>query len=446
MRYYLIVILLFALVCRVHSQQGFKFVDLVQRLSPYFSEELINDVRQQLPQGTDYSIWGYDIGDFSNDGFYDLGLSIRLAGDKRKQMQVYLFVDLNGYLTKVAQFSYEYIEIPLEIGIVIRDNICYITKKAKQYNWSIRGYRFINGNLILWDEYKTTRFDNLTKETYNNYFNLLSTERYIRTNDGRERFNTKFMKIPSYPRGRQIYTGYNNLILCNDIDFVHKGAYYWKGENDASFTVKSSYNQNYLYMTINIIDDNVVIPRCDTCPGDYVSLWFDILPLYTENNERFILKTNDKTIKFRTSTELGIYNISFFPGDFDEKKSYYKISSTDDFEGTQKIALRNIKVISLPTDSGFVMKLKIPFSMFGIDESIALENKFTEIGFTIVYHDFDNPFRPEEETEIASSANFSPLNPSSYGALVIIPENMWYGENIYVFRDDIIKILQENGF
>lgn len=446
MKYYITGILLIVFVSNVQSQQGFKFSELVQRLSPYFSEELINDVRKQLPQGTDYSIWGYDIGDFSGDGFYDLGLSIRLAGDKRKQMQVYLFVDLDGFLTKVAQFPYEFIEMPLEIGIVIRNNICYITKKAKQFNWSIRGYRFINGNLILWDEFTTTRLDNLTKETYHNFYNLLSTERYIRTNDGKERFSAKYMKIPSYPRGKQIYTGYNNETICNDIDFVHKGAYYWEGERDASFRVKSSYTQNYIYMTINIIDDKVVIPRCDTCPGDYINLWFDIMPIYTENNERFILQTTDKNIKFRTSTQLGIYNVTLFPGDFNEKKSYYKISSTDDFESSQRISVRNIKVISLPTDSGFVMKLKIPFSMFGFDDILSIDNKFTEFGLTVVYHDFDNPFRPEEETEIASSANFSPLNPSSYGAIVIIPENMWYGENIYVFRDDIIKILHENGF
>ncbi len=439
-------IFLFVIGYTLLSQQGLKFAELSQRLDPYFPKELIEDVRKQLPQGSDYSIWGYDIGDFSGDGFFDLGISLRLSGDKRKVMQVYLFVDIDGYLTKVAQFPYEFIEMPLEIGVVIRNNTCYITRKAEQFNWLIRGYRFINGSLILLDEYTTTRLDNLTRETYHNFFNLTSTERYIRTNDGKERFFAKYLKIPSYQRGKQIYTGISAEAISSDIDYIHKGAYYWEGEKDASFSIKSSYDQHYLYMTINITDDKVVIPRCDTCPGDYISIWFDIISAYLENNDRFVIQSQDKSIKFRTSAELGIYKISFYPGDFLENKAYYRISSTDDLESFQKISARNIKVVSIPTPTGFIMKLKIPFSMLGFDETITFENKITELGMTVVYHDFDNAFRIEEETAIATSANYSTLNPSSYGSLILIPENMWYGENIYVFRDDIIKILYENGY
>jgi hypothetical protein len=47
------------------SQSGMTFNELEQRLTPYYAEALINDVRLQLPQGSNYRIWGWDVGDFS---------------------------------------------------------------------------------------------------------------------------------------------------------------------------------------------------------------------------------------------------------------------------------------------------------------------------------------------------------------------------------------------
>ena len=60
-------------------------------------------------------------------------------------------------------------------------------------------------------------------------------------------------------------------------------------------------------------------------------------------------------------------------------------------------------------------------------------------------HDIDNEFRPEEETQIATSV-FDKTDPSTYGSIMLIPTNKWYGSAINVYKDDIIKALNEYGF
>lgn len=430
---------------QIYSQQGLKFPELAQRLEPYFAIELINDIKKQLPQGSDYSIWGYDVGDFSGDGYFDAAFTLKLASEKKQIMQVYLFVDIDGFMTKVGQFPYEFVELPLEIGAVIRYNACFITRKRKQFDWLIRGYRYVNGNLIMLDEYETKRLGHLTRETYSNYQSLTNTEKFIRTVSNEEKFYAKYQTIPSYSRGRQIYSGYYNECLVDDIDYVHKGAYYWQGNFDASFSVKSSFDENYLYFTIKVRDESVVIQSCDTCACDYFDIWFDAIPPIIENGDRFVIERTDKSLKFRTNADIGIYKFSIFPGDFLEKKAFVRIGTTDELEAVQKLSARSVRAVATLSDSGFTIKCRIPFNFLGFDENPLSDSKPVEFGCSIVYHDIDNHYRPEEETEIASSV-FSSLNPASYGRVVIVPDEMWYGETRNIYKDDIVKILMENGF
>ncbi|GAB1372733.1 hypothetical protein MASR1M45_27960 [Candidatus Kapaibacterium sp.] len=140
-------LILLLLSINLNAQSGVKFPELVKRLDPYFDSSLIEDVRLQLPQGSDFNIWGYDVGDYSGDGYNDLALTLRLSGDRSRKMYLYLFVDIDGFLTKVGQFTYEFLELPLEIGVVIRDDKAIVTKKNKQYDWTMDAFTFDNGAL-----------------------------------------------------------------------------------------------------------------------------------------------------------------------------------------------------------------------------------------------------------------------------------------------------------
>ncbi|MFP4527591.1 MAG: sugar-binding protein [Candidatus Kapaibacterium sp.] len=438
-----ILLLIFLSNSGAFAQNGLKFAELAQRLEPYFAKELISDVRRQLPQGSDYSIWGWDVGDFTGDGFYDCAVTVRLANESRRMVTVYMFADIKGYLTEVGQFQYQYYEIPLEIGVVIKNNACYVTRKREKFNWVIRGYTFDNGAMILLDEFTTTRLSKLTRETYRNYKDLRNTERYFYTQTGEDEFNADYMTIPSYQRGRKIYKGYASEVYSDYIDYVNRGAFYWDGAEDASFRVKSAYDDEFIYFTVEVNDDSIVQPRCDSCAGDRVDLWLDLFPPDPVGG-RFA-SYRDNQIKFRNATDWGIFCISVFPGDFLVQKSNIKISTTEELEGFQKIASRSLKSVANLREGGYVLKFKVPFMLLGFQTTPVENDEVTEFGCTIVLNDIDNEFRPEEATEIATSDFFS-LNPSSYGSLVLVPDNIWYGETRNIYKVDILRHLMELGF
>ena len=426
------------------SQSGMRFPELEKRLEPYFAEDLIADIRKELPQGTKYTIWGWDVGDFSGDGYYDVAISVKIAGDKNKRMHVYLFVDIDGFLTQVASFPYEYYELPLEIGVVIKNGTCYITKKFEEYNWLIRGYRFDNGAIMVYDEYQTKRINNFTYETYNNYVTLQYDERYLETATGRELMSADYLNIISYPRGKKVYKGYAEETYTNYVDYVYKGAYHWNGDKDCSFTVKSAYDEDYLYFVITVFDKNIIAHNYEYYPADNVELWFDINFVGKDHNR--LMDTSKKEIAYRTNAEFGIYNFVVFPGDFYERKAYVKeICSTDDFYYFQENAVEDIKVVSSLLDDSYQLKIKIPFIIFGFEKAPVKEDKITEIGCSIIVNDIDNEYRPEEETEISTS-NFNRNNPSSYGSLLLIPKGKWYGEVTNIYENEILKHLKDLGF
>lgn len=439
----LLILILIAGSLRLHAQAGMDFGELARKLDPYFDIALINDIKQQLPQGSDYKIWGWDVGDFSGDGRFDVAFTVRVATGEKRTMQVYMFVDISGYLIKVGQFPYKYVEVPLEIGVMIKYNGCFITKKNEKYNWLIRGYRFDRGSLIMLDEYTTRRIGRYTYQAYRNFQNLQNIEKYFVTLSGKEKFYLDFLTIPSYPRGQKIYQGYYANAFSNNIDYVYKGAYDWKGDHDASFLVSSAYDDQNLYMTIDVTDDKIVHQLCDTCIADHIELWLDVTPPPADGNR--LVKTDGKLIDYRKSADTGIYRFTIYPGDFLEKKAFIQLISTDDFKTVQKISAHGIKAISNITEKGYIVKIKIPFPVLGYQMPPLYKDKPTEFGCTVVVHDFDNKFREYEKTEIATS-QFSSINPSTYGSLLLFPDNQRYGHADNIFKDEILKHLIEYGF
>jgi hypothetical protein len=424
------------------SQSGIKFLEFAKRLEPYYDNSLITDVKNQLPQGDDYTIWGYDVGDFSGDGNNDVAMAVRLAGDNTKNMQVYLFVDIEGYLRKVGQFDYKFLDLPLEIGVVIKRNACYITQKNMQFNWDVDAYVYDNGNITQLDKFTTRKLGNLTFESYKNFKDLRATQKYITTKNNQEVFFRDYMMIPSYTRGRTIYKGIQANIFTDYVDYVNEGAFWWKGSKDCSFKISSSYDNEFLYFTIDINDDAIVLQYCDTCIADFIDVWFDV-NLYT-NGDRFSIKNGDK-IDFRSKIDKGIFRISVYPGNFLELEPTVKVSTTDELSNEQKFEAKNIKAISNLKDGGYIIKFRIPLSLLGLDFNFKDKNKIYEIGNTIIVTDYDNEFRPEEKTEIATSV-FKVNDPSTYSILLLIPDNMWFGNSSNIFSDEILKNLLENGF
>ncbi|MFP4369017.1 MAG: hypothetical protein ACLFR2_05505 [Candidatus Kapaibacterium sp.] len=426
------------------AQSGMKFGEMARKLDPYFDKALILDVKNQLPQGTDYSIWGWDVGDFSGDGYYDVAMTVKFATDKKRIVHVYMFVDIEGYLVNVGTFTYEFIDLPLEIGIIIKNNACLVTKKNKENDWEINGHTFDNGSLVRLDDYRTKQILNLTHERYVNYLELHNTEKYILTRNGMLEFSADYMVIPSYNRGRKVYKGYNDVAEVSTIEYVHHGAYDWEGFDDCSFKVSSAYDDEYLYMTVEVNDDKIITQKCDTCIADYVDVWLDVFSSPDSLSDRFSTKIKDRII-FRSVTDSGLYRFSVYPGDFLEQKPYMKISTTDEMQPYQSAAAKDMKVVTDYTNQGYILKFRIPFIILGFQGNPMKEKYITELGCTVVVNDYDNEFRPEEKTEIASS-KFSSMNPSTYGSLMLIPPGKWYGKSSNIYEEEILRYLSEYGF
>ncbi|MCX6140712.1 MAG: hypothetical protein NTX15_07795 [Candidatus Kapabacteria bacterium] len=165
------------------AQSGMDFEEFTRKIEPYFAEDLIADVKAAMPQGSQYRLWGWDVGDFSGDGIYDLALSVNILGTRKRECVVYLFVDNEGFLVNIAKMPLQYVDLPLEIGVVIKEATCYVTQKRKSEDWSIRGYRFAEGSVVLVDEFVSNRIESFGHETFRSYQTLETRERFL-TSEG----------------------------------------------------------------------------------------------------------------------------------------------------------------------------------------------------------------------------------------------------------------------
>jgi hypothetical protein len=360
-------------------------------------------------------------------------------------MYIYLFVDMDGYLVKIAEYVYKYQNMPLEVGVVIRDNTCLLTKKNRQYDWEITGYRFDNGAILKVDEYKIRRIKSLTYESYVNYDNMQNKHKFFQTSSGKIRVNAKYLTIPCYDRNRYIYKGFNNKLLANEIDFVPAGAYYWDGDDDLSYKIDSYYDKDYLYFDFYVKDDKIITDNCSSCVYESMGIWLDVNK-YDENNTRLI-KTKRNSIEPQKSQKKGLYYLKFAPGNFvDIKAHLLEIVSTDELSQYQKEKVNEIIVSAGQYDSNYYMvNIKIPVLILGL-ESVALQDeKFTELGCTAIVYDSDNPYNADEITELGTS-RIDPKDSKTFGTLLIVPNGKWYGDVINIYKDKVIENLKEFGF
>jgi hypothetical protein len=418
-------------------QAGMKFPEFAEKLEQYYDAALIADLRKSLPQ-TDYAIWGWDVGDFSGDGFTDVAFAVRIRGDKKNRVVVYLFVDIEGYLTQVGQFSYSYVELPLENGVVIKQNTCYLTQKNKQFHWIVKGYTFSYGNLILVDEFETEQKGSQTKETYVNYQTLISSDKLISNKNNKTTKEVEYLNIPSYPRSNKGFFGITNEVTCSKIDYVPKGAFYWSGEDDASFNVSSSYDDKYLYFTVKVIDDQIIpFAYQDSLKADCLDLW--ISPTV------FKFKGSKEELGNEKIDSNKIIKFTIYPGDFYEIKPYIEISTNMDLDAKQRLATQSMKASSNFVEKGYQVKFKIPFILLGIEDTYLDKTEISELKASFVLNDIDNEFYPEQNTQIASSV-FNQNDYRTFSTLLLIPKSIYFGENYSVFLEDVIRQLNEYGF
>lgn len=426
----------------IFAQSGMYFSEFCKRLEMYFHPDLVADIHKEMPP-SDFLVWGWDVGDFSGDDNNDVAFSIRRSGQKDKIIDVYLFVDIDGFLTKVGEFQVNYFELPLEVGVAIRHNLCYVTQKFKQFNWDIKSYKFINNVLVSYDIYSTRRIGKITQETCKNFYNLRNTERYLNTAKNTTEFWADYLAIPSYSRGRLVYSGFSDEASVNYIEYVPEGAYWLTGASDLSYSVNSVYDDQYLYFSITVQDDYVVTPFCDTCISEGIEIWLDVYD-YKDASERLATISNNVPL-FNNQAKEGIYKFTIRAGDFITRQPTVIMSSSTELTPIQKVASRGINVICDLNEKGYFCILKIPFTALGRTNAPIANSEIVEWGCTVKVIDYDNEFRPEERTVMTTSI-FQEDNPSTYGSLLFIPDEKWYGDIHNVLQAKLVNDLKEFGF
>ncbi|MCO6466796.1 MAG: hypothetical protein J5I53_09295 [Bradyrhizobiaceae bacterium] len=426
------------------AQSGLTMAEMREKLGKYFAEELLADLEKPMPKGATYRIWGWDVGDFTGDGYNDVALSVYTTGTRKKECTVHMFADVEGFLVDVAMFTVPFVDLPLEVGVVIKDTTCFIARKKRSDDWSMKGYRFVAGSVVLVDEFNSNKVNGYPHEDYRNYLSLDTREQFTNTKD-KVLFQSDYLTIPCYERGRQLFAGTNAEVRVGSVRQVLNGSYWWKGADDASFAARLVYDDNNLYVRVNVTDSTVVTGWCDTCPADRVELWFELNELAKGTYSRAIQKVGKRGIELRNEVDSGIYALAVKIGDFEEVPPTVKVKTTDDLDQAQNAALERVRVVTVQKSDGYVVKLKIPWELLGFAQAPVDDDSLTEYGCTIVLYDVDNEFRPEETTTIASSP-LSSLDPSTYGAISMVPAGKWYGETRNIFAEGVMATLRELGF
>lgn len=113
------------------------------------------------------------------------------------------------------------------------------------------------------------------------------------------------------------------------------------------------------------------------------------------------------------------------------------IKSEDNIVSTS--LLSSIKHSSSLTKTGYSLKIAIPLLLFGNQIQSEIKESIKEIGFSVIIHDCDNQFRPEEETILATSS-FIHDNSDTLGSLLFVPEGKKYGESLNIFQSLFLHI------
>ena len=101
---FILTVVFFFSISPIFAQSGMYFSEFCKRLEMYFHPDLVADIHKEMPP-SDFLVWGWDVGDFSGDDNNDVAFSIRRSEQKDKIIDVYLFVDIDGFLTKVGEFQ-----------------------------------------------------------------------------------------------------------------------------------------------------------------------------------------------------------------------------------------------------------------------------------------------------------------------------------------------------
>ena len=444
---------------------------------------MLVSLRDQIPIRYDEQrVWGLAIGDFSNDTLPDIAISVYDIDNPTREVTVYLLVnESNKSFKNVFRKKYTYVETPIEVGLTTEGSVVTIIQKSDEDHWYQEGYTVYAGDVILIDDYETNKEEipavnpkakAMGHSRYRDYETLFTKESYFATKDLQNMMDAKFYTFPAYSRLRSVYPGYGKDMTDTSQQFIIKGLDYCRDGKDISIhRALAAFDDEYLYFSISVTDDQVYGGNAKFEANDRVSLWFDTW----QGANRYLIKTKKGSIpKFRTETDSNIYNIVFTAPDVGGRTAKVTVSSAATLSDVQQEAGKAIRSIFTRDTAdgvvnGYTLKVRIPFTFLGFESNpvTAYENRASEMmfekdelkdaktkkeqkedfdfpcmGFTAVIYDIDNPSHPEDVTVMATS-NFRQDDPTSFGELRLIPSGKFYGsvKPTYMkeFKEELVR-------
>lgn len=418
---------------RVSAQSGLSFEEFKVKLQKYFDDDLIEDVRAQLPTADRYAIWGWDVGDFSGDGYPDIIFGFSRIGVKNRMVEVVALVDIDGYLTPIERKKVPYIDLPIEVGVSVKDGAFSVVRKVGTDHWTIESARFDNGAVVDVSSFETVKQKAGTLESTTLYSDLRAIEKMRDSRTSKVVDEKQYQLVPTYRRGRYLYNGQVPTSYCGGIDNVPRGAFWWEGERDCSFRVRTAYSEEHLYVLVDIVDDAVVAQRYEQSGSERVEVWIDAgnISLGTERRPEVM-------------TDSAIFVIKINPADFSSKRPEVSVSATGELTDMQREAVDNIVAMATLSDSGWVAKVRIPFQFLGFAGAPVDDEKPVSLGINVAVADVDREFWPDEETVLVASPA-GVLEPSRYGRLMLIPDGIIFGKTRNIWSDAVYERLREVG-
>lgn len=397
---------------------GTKWDAFKKNLKPFFGDDLINDISNHEPLIANYTVYSWDVGDFSGDGYSDLAMSVKTPTTRGRNMKVLFFADIDGYLEKVGELEKQYVDLPLEVGVAVREGAVFITEKQRQFEWEIKGYSLINGEFLKVEDFETKSAAGITNESSIGYKNRPSRIRILESSNNKLLFDYKYLvsELASGSRNPLDHSPY--LSRSSDVNGISEGAYWWESWDDLSFEVSFSYRDGILIADIDVTDDKVL-----TAP------YYESIDIALATGE-VIRKPNKVGARYvLPEPKVGITALSFIPFGTGVKEldEYVEVNSADN---------KNLS-FAINTEKGYRARVYMDLQQMGIDTDKIEQGG--ELFYHVTVHDRDDPENRDRVTSFGNT-DYSSGNPLYWNTLKL-PQ-----EPLTTLSQKRIRILKEYGY
>lgn len=413
-------LVLLLLTCITLSAQTLTFEEFSAYSLTRLDSAQLAGIIEYLPEK--FVITGADIGDISGDAKNDFAVAVRPSIRKSRDIYVYIFVDSSNAYIPVFRDTLKFVELPIEIAFTISEQTCIITQKLKENSWLFTGYSFVNNELALVDLYRTgdksiDRRSKIGNEFYENFKSLHSYNGFYNWNTLRDYKKNKFYNFPVYDQKRNIYKNYTRSVYITS-------SWLW---ND-SLTEHINYGKinfarkDNLLLTDITLNDKIL--TTDSLSTNYIKIYFDRSP------QRLVSMNKRRMPVFRSSTD---ENIAYIQIELTKQNPYRSSLNYNFGENYSLQTADHIRVSEEQTLQGLKTSLQIPIEVFNTDTA--------ELG---IYISIEKQTKGDTLLTLRNSDGTAE-DPSSYGRLIFIEPESYYGEiKNNKFKELIDKIKLNN--